>query len=86
MIGTIIEGAKTKRDVERRLKKAGLQWEDLSADYGYMNLRVPILGGGYYRIYRNKRRKRIEIQKWGPPIELTYSGIPTFEPSGRHSF
>lgn len=84
MIGTIIEGAKTKKEILRRLSKAGFLYEDVSEEYGYMNIRIPF-PGGYYRIYKSLRDGKIKTQRWGE-TKFVWSGIPVFEPSGRRSF
>lgn len=82
MIENIIAGATTARQIKKRLKDAGIVFVDLTEEYGYMNLRIP-MEYGYFRIYRNG--KRIKTQKW-TKTEIIYSGIPVFEPSGRRSF
>ena len=82
MIGKIIDGAKTKEEVEAKLKEAGLVYEDVSEEFGYMNIRVPFTKG-YYRIY--ERDGKIVTQTWRN-VNFKYSGIPTFEPSGKRSF
>lgn len=85
MIGQIIYGAKTKTEILKRLKDAGFQYDDLSKEYGYMNIHIPFLDG-YYRIYKPKGRgSEIKTQVW-KKTTFRYSGIPTFEPSGRKSF
>ena len=81
MIGTIIAGAKTAKEIKKKLEDAGLQYIDLTEEYGYMNIRVPFIDG-YYRIY--KSGDSINTQVWRK-VEFRYSGIPTFEPSGRRS-
>lgn len=78
-----IGDAKTPRQVKAALRKAGVNFDDISEESGYLNLHIPFLDG-YIRIYKRRDGKIVE-QKW-TKCEYTYSGIPTFEPSGRRSF
>lgn len=81
----ILEGKKTKKEILAALKSNGLQWEDVSKEYGYMNIRVHAFGG-YVRVYKpNGRGQDTKIQVW-KPVSMKYSGVPVFEPSGRKSF
>ena len=48
------------------------------------NLKVHNEDGTMIRIYKTLQKK-VEVQRWTPCI-MKPSGIPTFEPSGRHSF
>jgi len=82
-IDMYIEGATTPEAVRQKLTEAGLQFVDVSADFGYMNIRVPV-HDGYFRIYQDWIGT-IKTQRWRK-TEMNYSGIPTFEPSGRKSF
>ena len=77
MIGEIIEGARTAPQIKKKLREAGLQYTDLSKEFGYMNIRVPVMNG-YYRIYRNG--KRICVQKWYYD-ESRQGKIPTHVPN-----
>ena len=84
LIGKIIDGARTPAEIRKRLTAAGLQFEDLTEEYGYFNLRIPF-PDGYFRIYRpTGRGQEIRTQRWRK-TEFKYSGIPVFEPSGRRS-
>ena len=78
-----IENAKTPKQVKAALKNAGFHFDDISEECGYLNLHIPF-PDGYIRIYKRKDGKIVE-QKW-TKCEYKYSGIPTFEPSGRRSF
>ena len=78
----MIDGARTPVQVKKKLKDAGMEFEDYSGEYGYMNLRIPT-PDGYVRVYM--AGKEIRTQKWTMQT-IRYSGIPTFEPSGRRSF
>lgn len=80
----IVYGCKTEKEIINALKEAGLQYQDFSKDFGYFNIRVP-LNEGYFRIYKETKTKQIKTQIWEKTV-FRYSGIPTFEPSGRHSF
>ena len=77
----LIDGAKSDKEVKQRLDDAEVPYADLTEDYGYMNLRIPGKDG-YIRIYRS--RYGIEVQKF-EKVQMKYSGVPTFEPSGKRS-
>lgn len=79
----IYGNAKSPKAIKKALEKAGLIVEDLSEESGYFNLHIPF-DGGHYRVYKAHDGK-IKEQVWRP-VELKWSGIPTFEPSGRKSF
>lgn len=79
----IISGKKTKRAILAALKAAGVYAEDASEECGYMNIRIPA-ESGYVRIYRDSVGCII-IQRF-EPVNMKYSGVTTFEPSGRRSF
>ena len=84
MVGRIVDGAKSPDEIRKRLSDAGLQFEDLSEEFGYFNLRIPLMDG-YFRIYKpNGKGEKIRTQRW-KKTEFRYSGIPVFEPSGRRS-
>ena len=78
----IIGKAKSKKEVVERLDDAEVVYKDLTSEYGYFNLRVPVKDG-YIRIYE-KNGKYI-VDKF-TRAEIKASGVPTFEPSGRRSF
>ncbi len=50
----------------------------------YWNLKVKNEDGTMIRIYRSYR-DGVKVQLW-EPVVVKWSGIPTFEPSGRRSF
>ena len=59
----------------------------LPADWGetgYDNVYVPI-ENGHLRIFTPHRVKSYQVQRWRKTT-IKYSGVPTFEPSGRRSF
>ena len=78
-----VYNAKTPEEVKEIITGFGYEYQDLSEEYGYMNLRIPFVDG-YVRIYQ-RPDNTMNIQKWHK-TEVKYSGIPTFEPSGRRSF
>ena len=80
-----LEGVKTRAEAVRALKKTGLTFTDDTEEYGYPNLHVPTPDGGYVRVYKIGRGKGFKVQKI-LRVKLKWSGIPVFEPSGRHSF
>lgn len=82
MVRRIAGKAKGRFEIMSRLDAASIRFEDHSSEYGYMNLRIPV-EDGYMRIYDNLGE--IRVQKFSKVV-FTYSGIPTFEPSGRRSF
>lgn len=73
-------GNKTRRgDILRAIRAAGYLPEDLSAEYGYTNIRVRAFGG-YVRIYKptsGRDRGRVLFQVW-EPVNFKYSGVPVF--------
>ena len=73
-IQKLLEGCKTEKQVISKLTKEKIQFENVSAEYGYMNLRI-YNADGYIRIYQHK--KEIRIQQF-TPCKMEYSGIPTF--------
>lgn len=81
-ITNCIEKAKTAREICKRLDAAGILYADLTDEYGYMNLRIPV-ANGYIRVYRD-HRGIVRVQQY-EKIAMKWSGIPTFEPSGRRS-
>ena len=80
----ILKGAKTNRQVLDRLRKAGVRFKDDSKLYEYFNVHVPHGDGTVTRVFRHPR-VGIKVQLL-TPVEIKWSGIPVFEPSGRHSF
>ena len=83
-IEELVKGAKTKRQVLGRLRKAGVRFDDDSELYGYFNVHIPHKDRTVTRVWRH-RRDGIRVDLW-TPVEFKWSGIPVFEPSGRHSF
>lgn len=80
----IYSGGKTeKADIVRFLRNAGVKFEDASEEVGYPNLRIHD-DGGYVRLYKGTGMKDFKVQIFRKS-EMRYSGIPTFEPSGRRS-
>ena len=71
----LIDGAKTPTQVKQRLRKANIEYEDATAEFGRFNVRIP-LKDGYFRIYQDYR-KAIRSQ-WWPNEEFKASGTPTF--------
>ena len=67
------------------LRMAGTPFENVSEDYGYFNIRFYCDEGGYVRICKGKKDKKFRVQMYRP-VKASYSGIPTFEPSGKKSF
>lgn len=73
-IEDLLKGCKTEKQVINKLTKEKIQFKNVSAEYGYMNLRI-YNHDGYIRIYQHK--KEIRIQQF-TPCKMEYSGIPTF--------
>ena len=78
----IIGKATDENEIRERLDDAEMVYKDLTSEYGYFNLRVPVKDG-YIRVY--KKDGKCLVDKF-TRIEIKTSGIPTFEPSGRRSF
>lgn len=83
MIRKLVSGLKKPEQVVRVLKENGIECEDVSEEYGYLNVRIP-RENGYIRIWKPYRRAELEVNSFDC-VPLRYSGIPTFEPSGRRS-
>lgn len=66
------------------LKKSGISFEDATRESGYLNFRF-YGKNGYVRAYKAEGMKKFKVQIFRQ-VELKYSGIPVFEPSGRKSF
>ena len=71
----IIGTARTEKAIASALNKAGIYFENASAESGYINFRIRN-SAGHIRIYKNSR-KEICLQQW-KQVKLEYSGIPTF--------
>jgi hypothetical protein len=82
MVRRIAEKAKSKFEILSRLDAASIEFEDRTWESGYMNIRIPV-ADGYIRVYDHLGE--IRVQKF-EKVVFQYSGIPTFEPSGRRSF
>lgn len=80
----IAYGAKSKDELLANLKENDIVYVDGSKETGYDNVYVPI-ENGYLRIFTPYRAKSYQVQRWRKTT-IKYSGIPTFEPSGRRSF
>ena len=80
----IAYAAKSKDEILRGLKEAGIEYADGSKETGYDNVYVPI-ENGHLRIFTPHRVKSYQVQRWRK-TSIKYSGVPTFEPSGRRSF
>lgn len=91
LIESMIKGLTKRADILKAIK--GCEYEDLTAESGYLNIHIPTEDGGYVRIYRAYDRQmelvpdkgRVRVRKF-TPVKFCWSGIPTFEPSGRRSF
>ena len=57
------------------LEKSGIHVEDVSDEYGYLNIHIPTVDG-MVRIYKHPRNG-ICVQAW-TPTRVSYSGIPGF--------
>lgn len=85
MAELIVHATSGRKDrILKNLKELGFEIEDASEESGLMNLRIRNSDGTMTRIY-GKGRKELKVQIW-MPVVFRYSGIPTFEPSGRRSF
>ncbi len=74
-----------KNRIIKAIREQGFEVEDNTEPGSkFFNLRVWNEDKTFIRIYRSYRRE-VKVQEW-KPIKYTYSGIPTFEPSGRRSF
>lgn len=80
----VIGARKAPAEIRKALRAAGIRFDDRTAMDGYFNVRIPTENGEYIRVYKN-RRKDVVVQAWTKCV-IKWSGIPTFEPSGRWSF
>lgn len=74
-----------KMGIIQEVQKMGY-WVDDDTDRAHpkmFNLKVWNDDGSMVRIYKTYRGT-VEVQKW-KPVDMKYSGIPTFEPSGKKS-
>ena len=78
----IIGKATDENEIRERLDDAEVVYKDLTNEYAYFNLRVPVKDG-YIRV--TKKNGKCLVDKF-TEVVVKYSGIPTFEPSGRRSF
>lgn len=74
----------TREKAVEILKKTGIKFTDDSDEYGYTNIHF-YRKDGAVRAYIRPREKNF-IVKIMSKVEFYYSGIPTFEPSGKKSF
>lgn len=81
----MVTGLTRKADVLNALKENGVDYKDVSAGYGYTNIRIPQEDGSYIRIAKMRRMKGFVVGRF-VPVTLQWSGVQTFEPSGRKSF
>lgn len=80
-IRTLVAGLKTEKQVIDVLKNNGIEFVNLTEEYGYLNIRIP-RENGYVRIYKPYKQNELEVNSFDA-VPMKYSGIPTFEPSGR---
>lgn len=78
----LMNRAETTEDIEAILTTSCIPYRQ-DPDSDYFNIRID-RQNGFVRIYQDNRGD-INVQSW-TRTEYVYSGIPTFEPSGRHSF
>ena len=77
----IIEGAKSSKKVLAKLDEVDMPYKEVTDECGYFNVRIPVKDG-YIRVYESNGN--FLVQKF-EKVTVKYSGIPTFEPSGRRS-
>lgn len=90
-VEAMVAGRTGRNEILEAIK--GFRYEDLTDEYGYLNIHIPTKDGGYVRIYRAYDRQMelvpdkgmVRVRKF-TPVKMAWSGIPTFEPSGHRSF
>lgn len=82
-VESMVVGLKSGKAILKAIEKSGLVYEDVSEESGYFNIHIPTDDGAYVRIYKAKRGFVVQRFTW---VRFKWSGIPVFEPSGRHSF
>lgn len=85
MAELIVHATSGKKDrIKKAIGELGYKViDDTEPGSKFFNLKVKNPDGSLIRIYKSYRGP-VEVQKW-EPLLITYSGIPTFEPSGRRS-
>lgn len=78
-----LKGKRTRNEAVQFLKGAGIEFEDNSDEAGYPNFRF-WHNGEYVRAYKGSEMKEFRTQIFRK-VEMKWSGIPTFEPSGKRS-
>lgn len=73
-IENLIKGCKTEKQIINKLTKENIQFENVSSEYGYMNIRI-YNDNGYIRIY--KAKKEVKVNQF-TKCKFEYSGVPTF--------
>lgn len=81
LVRKLVAGLGTPEQVCSVLRKEGMDFEDVSEEYGYLNIRI-MRPHGYVRIYKPYKREELEVNSFDC-VPLNYSGIPTFEPGRR---
>lgn len=84
-IEDIVERRKQIKKILKEFDRIGIDYEDATSEYGYPNVRIYTEDGGCIRIFKRHKRPGLVVWKY-TPVELKWSGIPVFEPSGRRSF
>ena len=80
----LLSGATEKKSVILQCRVAKRRYVDESEESGYPNIKIPCPDGSVIRVYKGSRMKYFKVQVL-EPVTFSYSGIPTFEPSGRRS-
>ena len=78
----IIRGAKSGKEILAILDAIEMPYKEVTDECGYFNVRIPAKDG-YIRIYACNGQWLVQKME---RVVARYSGIPTFEPSGRRSF
>lgn len=84
MIENLIGDRTDADEIRSTLDRANVRYTDCSDEYGFFNLHIET-DFGYVGIAKTRRSKKLRVSNFHR-IEMKWSGIPTFEPSGRRSF
>lgn len=84
-IEALVAKYKQRKPVLKALDRNGIDYTDLTEEMGCADIHILTEDGGYIRIYKPYKKPGLVVGKH-IPVELRWSGIPVFEPSGRHSF
>lgn len=79
----LVSGLKSGKAIRDALSSKGIRFDDVSGDYGFPNFHIPVPDG--YIGVALLPKEDVRVRRFYR-VEMKWSGIPVFEPSGRPSF